>query len=133
MRRFIREIALSIAINAFLLWGLSEINFWISIRIHSDGQLFPMLQTYVLLGLFFWIINCILRQLLHFVSFPLKYLTFGLIGTLINIWVLYFFQWFINTNYWDQATIALASDYLRTLILSVVITAAYRILSKILK
>lgn len=133
MRKFIKEIALSIGINAFILRGLSSLNFGIQIQTHTAGQWLPELQTYLLLGVFFRIINCILKQLLHLVAFPLKYLTFGIIGSMINIGVLYFFQRFINTNYGDQAQIILASDYLRSLILSVVITIAYAVLSKLLK
>lgn len=133
MRRFIKEIALSIGINAFILRGLSSLNFGIQIQTHTAGQWLPEFQTYLLLGVFFRIINCILKQLLHLVAFPLKYLTFGIIGSMINVGVLYFFQRFINTNYGDQAQIILASDYLRSLILSVVITIAYAILSKLLK
>lgn len=133
MRRFIREIALSISINAFLLRALSSLNFGIQIQTHTAGQRLPELQTYLLLGLFFWIINCILKQILHIVSFPLKYLTFWLIGTVINIGVLYFFQRFINTNYGDQAIITLASDYLRNIILSFVITISYGVLIKLLR
>ena len=133
MRRFIKEIALSIGINAFILRGLSSLNFGIQIQTHTAGQWLPELQTYLLLGVFFRIINCILKQLLHLVAFPLKYLTFGIIGSMINVGVLYFFQRFINTNYGDQAQIILASDYLRSLILSIVITIAYAVLSKLLK
>lgn len=133
MRRFIKEIVLSIGINAFILRGLSSLNFGIQIQTHTAGQWLPELQTYLLLGVFFRIINCILKQLLHLVAFPLKYLTFGIIGSMINVGVLYFFQRFINTNYGDQAQIILASDYLRSLILSVVITIAYAVLSKLLK
>ena len=133
MRKFIKEIALSIGINAFILRGLSSLNFGIQIQTHTAGQWLPELQTYLLLGVFFRIINCILKQLLHLVAFPLKYLTFGIIGSMINIGVLYFFQRFINTNYGDQAQIILASDYLRSLILSIVITIAYAVLSKLLK
>ena len=133
MRRFIKEIALSIGINAFILRGLSSLNFGIQIQTHTAGQWLPELQTYLLLWVFFRIINCILKQLLHLVACPLKYLTFGIIGSMINVGVLYFFQRFINTNYGDQAQIILASDYLRSLILSVVITIAYAVLSKLLK
>ena len=133
MRRFIKEIVLSIGINAFILRGLSSLNFGIQIQTHTTGQWLPELQTYLLLWVFFRIINCILKQLLHLVAFPLKYLTFGIIGSMIKVGVLYFFQRFINTNYGDQAQIILASDYLRSLILSVVITIAYAVLSKLLK
>lgn len=133
MRRFIKEIGLSIGINAFILRGLSSLNFGIQIQTHTAGQWLPELQTYLLLWVFFRIINCILKQLLHLVAFPLKYLTFGIIGSMINVGVLYFFQRFINTNYGDQAQIILASDYLRSLILSIVITIAYAVLSKLLK
>ena len=133
MRRFIKEIVLSIGINAFILRGLSSLNFGIQIQTHTAGQWLPELQTYLLLWVFFRSINCILKQLLHLVAFPLKYLTFGIIGSMINVGVLYFFQRFINTNYGDQAQIILASDYLRSLILSVVITIAYAVLSKLLK
>lgn len=128
MRRFLKELILSILINTLILRGLNYYHFGLIIDIHSGG-----LQTYLLLGTIFRIVNCILKSILHFVAIPLKMLTFGVVSILINIGVLYFFQRLINTNYADLATITLASEHLKIFILSIVITVIYTILSKLLK
>lgn len=86
-----------------------------------------------MLGAIFWIVNFVLKKILHVVAFPLKLLTFGLISLVINIGVLYLFQWYVNTYYGDVATVVISPDYLKAFILSLVITFVYSLLSKLLK
>jgi Membrane protein of unknown function. len=86
-----------------------------------------------LLGGIFWIVNFGLKRLLHIISFPLKMLTLGIFGMVINVGVLYFFQWLINTRFTEFAQVELSPEWIKILILSCVISFAYALLSKILK
>lgn len=128
MWKFIKDIVLSILINAGILYVLSSTRFWIIIT--AKAELF---QVYLLLGGIFWIVNFGLKRLLHIISFPLKMLTLGLFGMLINVGVLYFFQWLINTRFTEFAQVELSPEWIKILILSCVISFAYALLSKILK
>lgn len=146
MWRFIKEILLSIIINAVILRVLNYYKFGLSIvllagttpglqwvdQMMSGGDL-RGLRMYLILGTIFWIVNFLLRRILHIVSWPLKLFTFGIISIIINVGVLYLFQWIINTNYGDLVQVVISQDYVKAFVLSVVITAAYWLLSKILK
>ncbi len=128
MWKFIKDIVLSILINAGILYVLSSTRFWIIIT--AKAELF---QVYLLLGGIFWIVNFGLKRLLHIISFPLKMLTLGIFGMMINVGVLYFFQWLINTRFTEFAQVELSPEWIKILILSCVISFAYALLSKILK
>lgn len=54
-------------------------------------------------------------------------------SVVINIGILYFFEFYINANYSDIAKITLSEDWVRVLIISVVVSVAYSLLSKLLK
>lgn len=128
MWKFIKDIVLSILINAGILYVLSSTRFWIIITAKTE-----LFQVYLLLGGIFWIVNFGLKRFLHIISFPLKMLTLGLFGMLINVGVLYFFQWLINTRFTEFAQVELSPEWIKILILSCVISFAYALLSKILK
>ena len=128
MRKFIKDIVLSILINAGILYWLSFYNF--GILIETQGS---VVKSYLILGFLFWIVNFWLKKILHIVSFPLKLLTFGLFSIVINVGVIYFFANFINTYYGEIATITLPSEWIKVLFLSIIISFAYALLSKILK
>lgn len=128
MRKFIKDIVLSILINAGILYWLSFYNF--GILIETQGS---VIKSYLILGSLFWIVNFWLKKILHIVSFPLKLLTFGLFSIVINVGVIYFFANLINTYYGEIATITLPSEWIKVLFLSIIIPFAYALLSKILK
>ena len=128
MRKFIKDIVLSILINAGILYWLSFYNF--GILIETQGS---VIKSYLILGFLFWIVNFWLKKILHIVSFPLKLLTFGFFSIVINVGVIYFFANLINTYYGEIATITLPSEWIKVLFLSIIISFAYALLSKILK
>ena len=128
MRKFIKDIVLSILINAGILYWLSFYNF--GILIETQGS---VIKSYLILGFLFWIVNFWLKKILHIVSFPLKLLTFWLFSIVINVGVIYFFANLINTYYGEIATITLPSEWIKVLFLSIIISFAYALLSKILK
>ena len=128
MRKFIKDIVLSILINAGILYWLSFYNF--GILIETQGS---VIKSYLILGFLFWIVNFWLKKILHIVSFPLKLLTFGLFSIVINVGVIYFFANLINTYYGEIATITLPSEWIKVLFLSIIISFAYALLSNILK
>ena len=129
MRKFIKDILLSIIINALILFVLNYYSFWISIETTYENQI----EAYLVLWFIFWIVNFWLKKIISIISFPLRWLSFWLISVLINVWILYFFENFINTNYSDIARITLSWDWIKVLIVSVVVSLAYSLLSKLLK
>ena len=129
MRKFLKDIILSILINAGILYALNYYQFWMSIETSTANQL----EAYFILGFIFWIVNFWLKNIIRFISLPLRWLSFWLMSVLINIGILYFFEFYINANYSDIAKITLSEDWVRVLIISVVVSVAYSLLSKLLK
>lgn len=128
MRKLVKDIVLSVLINAGILYLVSSNQFWLVIEVKAD-----IIQVFLLLGVVFWIVNFWLKKLLHLVTFPLKFLTFWISSIVINVGIFYFFQWLINTHYNDFAMITLADGWIKVLILSVIVSVAYALLSKLLK
>jgi len=129
MRKFLKDIILSILINAWILYWLNYYQFWLSINTSTANEI----EAYFILGFIFWIVNFWLKKIINMLSFPLRWLSFWLISILINVWILYFFEYYINANYSQIATVSLSWDWIRVLIISVVVSLAYSLLSKLLK
>ena len=130
MIRLFKDFARSIIINAMILWVLDYYQFGISIQLVSSETM-QILISFLGLGFIFWIFNFLIKKILKIVSFPLRILTLGLISILINVGILYAFAQFVNQNF-SEFSIQLGGFY-QTLILSIVISLAYYLLSKILK
>jgi len=131
MWKIVKDIILSVLINAGILYFVSSNKFGLVIESKAD-----VFQVFLLLGLVFWIVNFGIKRVLHIITFPLKFLTLGISSIVINVGVFYFFQWFINENYSQFARVQLPSGdlgWVRVLILSVIISTVYALLSKILK
>ncbi|MFC2495309.1 MAG: phage holin family protein [Candidatus Absconditicoccaceae bacterium] len=131
MWKIVKDIILSVLINAGILYFVSSNKFGLVIESKAD-----IFQVFLLLGLVFWIVNFGIKRVLHIITFPLKFLTLGISSIVINVGVFYFFQWFINENCSQFARVQLPSGdlgWVRVLILSVIISTVYALLSKILK
>ena len=131
MWKIVKDIILSVLINAGILYFVSSNKFGLVIESKAD-----IFQVFLLLGLVFWIINFGIKRVLHIITFPLKFLTLGISSIVINVGVFYFFQWFINENCSQFARVQLPSGdlgWVRVLILSIIISTVYALLSKILK
>ena len=131
MWKIVKDIILSVLINAGILYFVSSNKFGLVIDSKAD-----IFQVFLLLGLVFWIVNFGIKRVLHIITFPLKFLTLGISSIVINVGVFYFFQWFINENCSQFARVQLPSGdlgWVRVLILSVIISTVYALLSKILK
>ncbi len=131
MWKIVKDIILSVLINAEILYFVSSNKFGLVIESKAD-----IFQVFLLLGLVFWIVNFGIKRILHIITFPLKFLTLGISSIVINVGVFYFFQWFINENCSQFARVQLPSGdfgWVRVLILSVIISTVYALLSKILK
>ncbi len=131
MWKIVKDIILSVLINAGILYFVSSNKFGLVIESKAD-----VFQVFLLLGLVFWIVNFGIKRVLHIITFPLKFLTLGISSIVINVGVFYFFQWFINENCNQFARVQLPSGdlgWVRVLILSVIISTVYALLSKILK
>ncbi len=130
MLRLFKDFARSIIINAVILWVLDYYQFGISIQLASSETI-QIVTSFLVLGFIFWVFNFLIKKIFKVVTFPLRILTLGLISVLINVGILYAFARFVNHNF-PEFNIQLVGFY-QTLILSVTISLAYYLLSKILK
>lgn len=123
----IKSLIFNIVINAILLYMMANYvpDLGFTVQWWSD-----VLVSFILIGTLFWIINDVLRNIIQTVTLPFKFLTLWLSSVIINIGVIYLFEYVVNTY------IADVSVWLGTVIqvslMSMVITVAYFIIKKVL-
>jgi putative membrane protein len=91
---------LRVAINAFAIWVVSLIPV-LQVRLiaFAPGEWLQVGLTALLVGLVFAIVNTIIGTILKVLAFPLYILTLGLIGLVINGFLLWLTAWI--TSMWD--------------------------------
>lgn len=65
------------------------LGFWLSVRFVPGVEFTGSWQTLVLAGVIFGLINFFIKPILKIITLPLRILTFGLIGLLINILIVW--------------------------------------------
>ncbi len=109
-----------------LLWG---INFDLTVSTWQET-----IKVYLLVWFVFWICFAIIKKILNIFAFPLQFLTFWLIGFIINIFVFYLCQFLINT-YLDGVQMQITSFIgllIVSFLLSLIVSCIYWILKKII-
>lgn len=94
MLRFLKHLILIVVINMVVLYLCDHYHFWFRI----DSSQYQPLVTFAFLGIVFWFFNSIIKKLLKLLAFPLKFFTLGLSSFVINVFVLYLFEYIINAN-----------------------------------
>jgi uncharacterized membrane protein YvlD (DUF360 family) len=87
--KFYKKIILSIIFNSLLFWYLSE-NFSSLVEPHFHGK-FHIDATwisFVILAALFGFLNSFVKPLLKLITLPIRFLTVGLFGFVINAFVL---------------------------------------------
>jgi uncharacterized membrane protein YvlD (DUF360 family) len=124
--RGFKHLVINIIINSIILFVTSQYIPDLGFTIDGGEQ---VLVSFVILGVVFWFLNKVVKKIIATVTFPLKYITFGLFNIALNIGVLYAFTYIVN-NYLTGITVELGT-LIQTAILSLVITLASFILKKI--
>ncbi len=126
MKKIIKELIISILINAILLYVASEYLPELGFGLVSSQ--YPAIITFGILWSIFWFLNNIIKTILKTVTLPLKILTLGLSSLIINIGIFYLFKYVL-----DSSTLWIAiqlGNILQVFILSIIITWIYFLIKK---
>ena len=96
--RVIKSLLFSVLVYGVFLFLLHHYNeyiwwFWV------ESTPFDVFLTFILLAVLFWIINTIVKGVLKFLSLPLTYLTFWSFTLVLNVILLYIFEYIVDW-YW---------------------------------
>lgn len=124
LKHFIINIVLSAAILYFVANYVPELG----LRIDSEYK--DVFAVFGILGVFFWIVNSLLRYILEILTLPAKYLTLGLSSLIVNRILFYIFEQ--SVNYLDVGITVQLWSIVQTLMLSIIITSLYFIIKKLI-
>lgn len=95
MRFLIRVI-----VNAFAIWVVTLIPaLQVSVIAFPPGETLQLVLTLLLVAVIFAVVNTIIGTVIKVLAFPLYILTLGLIGLIINAFLLWLTAWI--TSFWD--------------------------------
>lgn len=61
-----------------------------------ESTVYWSIITYGVLSILFWILHCVIRWVLNVLTLPLKYITFGLSTMIMDMLMLYVFEFVVN-------------------------------------
>ena len=94
---FIFRIFISLGLNAGFFWLLSNkyetvISPYVGGAFNIEGSW----REYIFLAIIFSLLNAIVKPILSLVTFPLKWITFGLVHVFINAFMLIALEWSVK-------------------------------------
>ncbi|MGW8482551.1 phage holin family protein [Microbacterium sp. NPDC055903] len=90
-----------VVVNAFAFWVVSLIPaLQIAVTAFAPGETLQLVLTLLALGAIFALVNTIVGTVVKIVAFPLYILTFGLIGFVINGFLLWLTAWITSGFGW---------------------------------
>ena len=116
MRFIIRVI-----VNAFAIWVVTLIPaLQVTIRAFPPGETLQLVLTLLAVAAIFALVNTIIGTIVKIVAFPLYIITFGLIGFLINGFLLWLTAWITSGFGWGLTVGDFWWGVLAALIISVI-------------
>lgn len=93
--RILKSLLFSILIYWIFLFLLHQYTnrFWV------EATDYDVFLTFILLAILFWIINTFVKGVLKFLSLPLTYLTFGSFTLVLNVVLLYIFEYVVDWSW----------------------------------
>jgi putative membrane protein len=89
-----------VVVNAFAIWVVTLIPaLQVTVIPFAPGETLQLVLTLLLVALVFAIVNTIIGTVIKVLAFPLYILTLGLIGLIINGFLLWFTGWI--TEFWS--------------------------------
>jgi putative membrane protein len=90
-----------VVVNAFALWVVTLIPvLQVAIVAFPPGETLQLVLTLLAVGAIFALVNTIIGTIVKIVAFPLYILTFGLIGFIINGFLLWLTAWITSGFGW---------------------------------
>ncbi|MCX6824001.1 MAG: phage holin family protein [candidate division SR1 bacterium] len=124
----LKHLLVNIVVNGVVLYAIVNYIPELGFKIQSIYK-----DTYIIfgiLGIVFWLINSVLKNILKILTLPVRLITLGLSSLLLNIIVLYIFEQ--TVNYLDLGIIIQLGTLVQTLVLSVILSGIYFIIKKII-
>lgn len=124
----IKHLLVNIIVNGAVLYAIVYYvpELWFKIQsIYKDTYI-----IFGILGLLFWFINSVLKNILKILTLPIRLFTLWLFSLLLNIIVLYIFEQ--TVNYLDLWITVQLGTLLQTFVLSVILSAIYFLIKKII-
>lgn len=89
-----------IVVNAFAIWVVTLIPaLQVSVIPFAPGETLQLVLTLLLIALIFALVNTIVGTVIKVLAFPIYILTLGLIGLIINAFLLWLTAWI--TSFWS--------------------------------
>ncbi|GAA1922035.1 phage holin family protein [Microbacterium aoyamense] len=89
-----------VVVNAFAIWVVTLIPaLQVSVIAFPPGETLQMVLTLLLVAAIFAIVNTIIGTVIKVLAFPIYILTLGLIGLIINAFLLWLTAWI--TTFWN--------------------------------
>ena len=90
--RILKSLLFSVLIYGIFLFVLHQYTDWFWI----EATEYDVFLTFILLAILFWIVNNIVKAVLKFLSLPLTYLTFWSSVLVLNVLLMYVFEYLVN-------------------------------------
>lgn len=89
-----------VVVNAFAIWVVTLIPaLQVSVIAFPPGETLQLVLTLLLVAAIFALVNTVIGTVIKVLAFPLYILTLGLIGLIINAFLLWLTAWI--TGFWD--------------------------------
>ncbi len=122
----IKNLIINVVINWIILYFIHKYDLWFKVQ----ATRYNVYMTFLILWFVFWFFNFVLKRILKILTLPLKILTFGISSLIINVLVIYLFEYIVNTyDFWIVVSLG---TILQVLVLSFIITLSYILIKKII-
>lgn len=121
----IKNLFINVVLNAVILYFVHKYDLWFKV-VASEYDVYI---TFLVLWFWFWFFNVLLKKIIVLFTLPLKIITMWLSSLVINIIVIYIFEYVVNA-YVDWIQILLWS-LIQVFVLSLVFTILYLLIKKI--
>lgn len=119
-----------VIVNAFAFWVAALIPaLQITVTAFPPGETLQIALTYLAIGAIFALVNTIVGTVVKIIAFPLYILTFGLIGFVINGFLLWLTAWVTSGFGWGVAV----GDFWWTVLAALVISLINAVFGFILR
>jgi putative membrane protein len=119
-----------VVINAFAIWVVTLIPaLKVSVIPFPPGETLQLILTYLIVAVIFALVNTFIGTVIKILAFPLYILTLGLIGLIINAFLLWLTAWITSFWHWGLRV----EDFWWGLVAAIIITLINWILGLILR
>lgn len=123
--RILKSLLFSVLIYGIFLFVLHQYTDWFWV----EATEYDVFLTFILLAILFWIVNNIVKAVLKFLSLPLTYLTFWSSVLILNVILMYVFEYLVNgSGLWITVKIW---NFIQVILMSVVASFIAFLIKKI--